>query len=327
MRIAVTGGTGFIGSHIVDSLLSRGHEVQCLVRKTSDLRWLAEKPVRFFDGSLDERQSLGPVLEYCDAVIHAAGLTRAREEADFLAANRDGTVNLVEAALSLPAGPRHIIAMSSQAVMGPNIDGAASSEDDPMRPLTPYGRSKAAMETALQAYEAAKTMRCTCIRAPGVYGPRDRDFLHYFRLVRRGLRLVVGSRKIMSLVYIKTLAEAVADCVLNPRAYGQAFFITDSSPCDWDEFSGMIEAALGKKTARVQLPEALVGAAALLFELLKPFTREPLLLDKNKLLEMRQQSWVLSAEKAKRVLGFSPSIGTAEAIEETCRWYREQGWL
>jgi len=327
MRIAVTGGTGFIGSHIVESLLNRGHEVHCLVRKTSDLRWLADKPIRLFTGSLDERGSLPRFLESCDAIIHAAGLTRAKEESEFLAVNRDCTVNLVEAALSLPDGPRHIIAMSSQAVMGPNVDGLASSEDDPLRPLTPYGRSKAAMEAALVAYEATGPMRCTCIRAPGVYGPRDRDFLHYFKLVQRGLRLIVGSRKVISLVYIKTLAEAVAACVLNPMAYGQAFFITDQRPCDWDDFSRMIERALGKKTIRIQLPEALVGAAALLSEMLKPFSKEPLLLDRHKLLEMRQQSWILSAEKAERLLGFSPVLSTAEAIEETCRWYREQGWL
>jgi nucleoside-diphosphate-sugar epimerase len=280
-----------------------------------------------FTGGLDERESLMPFLDNCKAIIHTAGLTRAKEESEFLRVNREGTENLVKAALSLPSGPRHIIAMSSQAVMGPNIGGFPSSEDDPMRPLTPYGRSKVAMEAALLEYETEGSMRCTCIRAPGVYGPRDQDFLHYFQLVKHGLRLIVGTRKIMSLVYIKTLAEAVERCILNPNAYGQAFFITDPSPCDWDEFSIMIERALGKKTIRIQLPEALVGATAPLFEMIKPFVKEPLLLDKNKLLEMCQQSWVLSIEKARRVLGFTPETGTAEAIEETCRWYRDQGWL
>lgn len=321
----MTGGTGFVGSHVVELLVERGYGVNCLTLPGEGASWLRGSGLRLFEGSVIDRASLGPFLDGCAAIVNIAGLTRARSEADFLAVNAGGAVNLVEAALSRRDGPRHIVSMSSMAASGPCPEGRCLDEDDEQRPLTPYGRSKAAMERALRDYEGR--MACTFIRAPGVYGPRDRDFLHYFRLVRRGLRVVVGRRNVMSLLYVKTLARAIAACVLDPRAYGHAFFIADEGEYDWDDFSAMIEAALDARTRRIAVPEWAVAAVATVAEAVKPFARRPPLLDRHKLLEMRQARWVASTAKAKRLLGFEPSISTKEALAETARWYLEQGWI
>ncbi|MDX9827604.1 MAG: NAD-dependent epimerase/dehydratase family protein [Spirochaetia bacterium] len=327
MRIAVTGGTGFIGSHVVDLLLSQGFEVQCLVLPGEDRLWLKGLPLRFFEGDLTDRESLVPFLRNCNAIINAAGLTRAKSEEEFFKINKEGPVNLVEAALSLEDGPRHILCMSTQAVMGPCAEGCCSVEGDPLNPITPYGRSKAAMEQALLDYELRGLLHCTFFRAPGVYGPRDRDFLKYFRLINKGLRVVTGDSHITSLLYVKSLAAAIVSCVLNPKAFGQAFFVADARPYDWDEFSAMIEKALGKKTFRIYIPNAVIGIISVCSETLKPFLKKPPLIDKNKILEMRQQRWVVSTAKAQSLIGFSPLENTEEAISKTARWYCAQGWL
>jgi dihydroflavonol-4-reductase len=324
-RIAVTGGTGFVGSHVVELLLERGYGVNCLILPGEDASRLGNSGARLFEGSVTDRASLGPLVEGCAAIVNIAGLTRARSEAEFLAVNAGGAVNLVEAALASPGGPRHIVSMSSMAASGPCPEGRCLDEDDEQRPLTPYGRSKAALETALRAYEGR--MNSTFIRAPGVYGPRDRDFLQYFKLVRRGLRVVVGRRNVISLLYVKTLARAIADSILNPAAYGQAFFIADEGEYDWDDFSAMIEAALDARTRRIAVPEWAVAAVAMASEAVKPFARRPPLLDRHKLLEMKQTRWVASTAKAKRLLGFEPSISTRDALAETARWYLDQGWI
>jgi dihydroflavonol-4-reductase len=332
MRIAVTGGTGFVGSHVVELLMERGHDVHCLVLPNEGPQWLQGAKVRFFEGSVTDRGSLGPFLEGRDAIVNVAGLTRAKTEADFMAVNVGGAVNLVEAALALPDGPRHIVSMSSMAASGPCYatggvggEGRCLDEDDELRPLTPYGRSKAALETSLLAYEGR--MHCSFIRAPGVYGPRDRDFLQYYRLVKRGLRVIVGRNNVTSLLYVRTLASAIAACLLNPASYGQAFFIADEGEYDWDDFSAMVEACLDKKTFRVQVPEWIIALAAFFAEASKPFTKRPPLLDKDKLLEIRQHRWVVSTTKAERLLDFKPLVSTAEAIAETGRWYEEKGWI
>jgi dihydroflavonol-4-reductase len=325
MRIAVTGGTGFVGSHVVELLLAEGHEVNCLVLPEEGRLWLSGLDLGFFEGSITDRGCLGPFLEGCDAIVNIAGLTRSRTEAGFAAVNVGGAVNLVEAALSAPGGPRQIVSMSSLAAMGPCPEGRCADEDDPMRPLTPYGRSKAALEEALRAYEGR--MHCTFIRAPGVYGPRDRDFLQYFKLVRRGLRVIVGERNVMSLVYVKTLARAIVSCLGEAAAYGHAFFVADEGEYDWDDFSAMVEAALGKRTLRIPVPEWAVTVAAFASEAAKPFMRRPPLLDRHKLTEARQRRWVVSTAKAERLLGFKPVASTADALAETGRWYLERGWI
>jgi len=221
MRIAVTGGTGFVGSHVVELLLEKGFEVQCLVLPREGRLWLEGipegKPLSFFEGSVTDRASLPPFLRGCDAIVNIAGLTRSKTEELFIAVNAGGAVNLVEAALAMPEGPRQIVSMSSLAASGPCEEGRCLDEDQPQRPLTPYGRSKAALEEALRGYEGR--MRCTFIRAPGVYGPRDRDFLQYYKLVQRGLRLIAGKRNVMSLLYVKNLAHAIVACIGNPGAY------------------------------------------------------------------------------------------------------------
>ncbi len=327
MRIAVTGGTGFIGSHVIELLLSRQCELRCLVLPGEDRRWLKDLPVEFCEGDITDRKSLPPFLRGCDAIVNIAGLTRAKTEEEFFKINKDGPVNLVEAALSLKDGPRHIVCMSTQAVMGPCADGRCSEEEDPLNPLTPYARSKAAMETALLGYEMRGLMHCSFIRAPGVYGPRDRDFFKYFRMIDKGLRIVTGDAHITSLVYVKSLAEAIASCILNPKAFGQAFFVADAKPYDWDEFSAMVEKALGKKTVRIYISKAMIYMISFCSETLKPFLKRPPLIDKYKILEMRQHRWVVSTAKAQRLIGFSPLVDTAQAIAETGRWYRSQGWI
>jgi nucleoside-diphosphate-sugar epimerase len=325
MKIAVTGGTGFVGSHVVELLLERGDEVNCLVLPGEGRLWLEGAKASFFEGSVTDRDGLAPFLQGCEAIVHIAGLTRAKTEDDFMAVNAKGAVNLVEAALALPGGPRHIVCMSSLAATGPCPEGICLDEDLELRPLTPYGRSKAALEDALRAYEGR--MACTFIRAPGVYGPRDRDFLHYFRLVQLHLRVVIGRRNVMSLLYVKTLARAIVSCVLNPAAYGQAFFIADEGEYDWDDFSQMVETSLGKRALRIKVPEWIVAIVAGFSELAKPFMRRPPLLDRHKLLEMRQERWVVSTAKAERLIGFKPQMSTREALAETGAWYEERGWI
>ncbi len=331
MRVAVTGGTGFVGSHVVELLAQRGYEVNCLVMPSEGPRWLEGLgeggAPRFFEGSVTERSSLGPFLEGCGAIVNIAGLTRSKTEEGFLAVNAGGAVNLVEAALALPDGPRQIVSMSSLAASGPCAEGCCADEDDEQRPLTPYGRSKVALEAALRPYIEAGSFHCTFIRAPGVYGPRDRDFLQYFKLVSRGLRIIVGRRNVMSLLYVKTLASAIVSCIGKPAAYGQAFFIADDGEYDWDDFSSMIESSLGKRTLRVRVPEPVVAVVAGCSELAKPFMRRPPLLDRHKIREIRQHRWVVSTAKAKRLLGFEPVASTAEAVAETGRWYAERGWI
>jgi len=324
MKISVTGGTGFIGRHVVELLLEAGHEVSCLVLPGENTERRSDRRLRFHSGSILEQDTLGPFLEGSDAVLHLAGLTSARDERAFMAVNVEGTRNLLEAALKVATRP-HVVLMSSLAAVGPCTGCEAHDESSPLRPITAYGRSKAALEDLVRGY--GDRIAWTIIRAPSVYGPGDRSFLHFFRLVSRGLRVVLRQRSVVSLVYVRTLACAIIACIRDSRAYGNVFFIADEGTCDWDQLQTMIEEALGARTIRICLPLWAVDVLAGLSEIGRRFLRRAPLLSRDKVLEMKQPRWVVSTSKAERVLGFRPLVSTCRALAETRDWYRRAEWL
>ena len=322
-NIAITGGTGFIGTHMIEQLLADGHSVSCLVLPRQ--KYTAISNVTYFEGDIMNPASLEEFLQGTQTIVHLAGLTRAKTEQEFIAINTDGTASLMDAAKKYSPNFSHIIAMSSLAAIGPSNDDCGLCEEEPFKPISSYGRSKAKLEEYLQNQNL--NVHWTAIRAPGVYGPYDRDFLQYFKLVNKRVRLVIGKRNVMSLVYVKNLVSAIAACIDNPAAYNQAFFISDDGCYDWDDIGKMIEASLGKRSLRIPIPFWAVRTTSMVSEWLKPIMRNPPLITKDKLAEMSQSYWVVSCKKANELLGYRPTYSTSDAFRETGTWYRSHGWL
>ena len=323
MHVAITGGTGFIGSHVVERLAADGHELSCLVLPGERVDPLPG--VAYREGDLRRPASLGDFLSGAETLVHLAGLTRASSEREFMDLNAECSAGLVREAIRVSPRLDHVIAMSSAAATGPAPDSRGNDEDAPQRPLTPYGRSKARMEELLRSFSGR--ISWTVLRAPGVYGPRDRDFLALFRMVARGVRLVVGRRNMVSLLYVRHLADAIAACVSNPAARNQAFCLSDDGSYDWDDIGAMMEAGLGRRTTRVYLPEWAVSAIALISCPLRFLSRKPPLITRDKVRELRQPYWNLRNDKAKRLLGWNPATPTARAFRETAEWYLDSGWI
>ncbi len=321
--IAVTGGTGFIGFHLVKRLVADRFAVNCLVLPGE--RYEAVPGVRYFCGDITDSSSMGGFLDGIDAVIHLAGLTRARTDEEFLRVNADSATMLINEASRRSKSFNHIIAMSSLAAVGPSADERGVCEDDPLRPISPYGKSKARLEELLRYKESMADW--TVIRAPAVYGPGDRDFLAFFRLIQNGWRVVIGRRSLLSLVYDHNLVEAIVRCLEHPGARNNAFFIADRGIYDWDQLGAIIETYFGRRTRRIHVPFWAVRMVAAINQLRMPFCRSIPLLNKHKLAEMSQAFWVVSTEKARLALGYVPAFETVGALHETGRWYREMGWL
>src|SRR5210317_1435229 len=143
MKVLVTGATGFLGSHIADILKERGHEVVCIVRKTSNLRWVENKGYKLVEASLSDIHTLEKIVEGIDIIIHSAGLTAAKSMEDFVRANLNGTKNLYEAARKHAPHLKRFLHVSSQTAVGPSKSlEEISTEESEMNPLTSYGKSK-----------------------------------------------------------------------------------------------------------------------------------------------------------------------------------------
>ncbi len=137
----VTGSTGFVGSHLVDLLLEKGHEVRCITRKTSNLRWLKNKNVKIFDVGLDNSNDLEPIVKDADYIYHVAGVVKAKTKEGYFKGNVEATKNLLEAIKKTNNKVKHIIVVSSQTACGPSLDGKPCNEETKPHPITTYGKS------------------------------------------------------------------------------------------------------------------------------------------------------------------------------------------
>jgi nucleoside-diphosphate-sugar epimerase len=324
MRVLVTGGTGFLGSHLVERLLEEpGAEVFALVRDPSKPRWLnGIGRVRFLPGDLREVPALPAGLE---RVYHVAGSTKTIRSSEYYTVNRDGTANLLRA-LERQTGRTRFVHMSSLAAVGPSSQGRGVTEDDPPRPVSPYGESKLQAEAEVLKYRDRFSV--VLLRAAAIYGPRDEDFLEYFRWIKRGIRPVLGGRKVLSLVYVRDAVRAALLAGSTDLPSGEIYNIAGPKPCSWEDLGHIAAGLLGKKPIAVRLPlwSAYLASAASegIGRLLGGGNS---LFNISKIKQMKPDSWVADVRKAQRDLGFETRFSLEQGLGETIAWYLWKGLL
>ena len=321
----VTGASGFVGSHIVDELLGRGARVRCLLRATSSRRWLNMKPVEFVEGDVGARETLDAAVQGVDWIVHAAGLTHARNAAEYQRANALGTENLLEAALKARPAPGRFLYISSQAAAGPSHDDGPVTEDLPPHPVSTYGVSKLAGETAVM--RLADRLPVVTVRPPTVYGPRETSLLKYFRAVKFHLRPELGGPREFSVVHAEDHARAVFECLTQEAAVGQIFFVAGPDLTSFQEMGDLIQRAMGTWAVRVPVPSPVLQAGALVGEMLGAITGRSPFFSREKLREITAGPWTVSSRKIQRTLGWAPAVPLEQGILTTAGWYREAGWV
>lgn len=326
MKVFITGATGFVGSFLAESLVQAKHEVRCLVRKESNLRWIADLDVECFYGSLSDKESLIRGIKDCDVVYHVAGVTKARTEEEYLKNNFEGTKNLLDAALKYRKKISRFLYVGSQTAIGPSPTIIPIDETHPPNPLTFYGKSKLAGENYVRDH--IPKIPITIVRPPAVYGPRDTDILEFFRTVKMGIIPQLGGKeKYLSLIHVKDLVRGILIAAESDKAIGETFFITSPEPYAWGEISRISLKVLQKKGIRLPIPLSLMKAIAVVSEGISSMTKKPALINNQKVIEMKPDFWTSSPDKAKRVLGFEAEINLENGIRETLIWYKEHKWL
>lgn len=325
-KVLVTGASGFVGGHIARALHARGFAVRCLVRKTSRLEFLAPCAPELVYGDVTLPETLGPALAGVDGVVHCAGLTKAPSRQAYFRVNEEGCRNVFEACRARRDRLGKVVHIGSLAALGPAAAGQPVTEETQPRPVSDYGRSKLAGQRIAESFMADLP---TCILIPpAVYGPRDVDFLVYFRIAARGLLLLPGREtRYLSLIYARDLAEAAADCLASARSAGRHYLVDDGCIQTWTSVAGTIERALGRRCRRIHLPLPAVRIAGLLGDLAGRLSGRAVLLNSQKIGEFLQISWTCSSRRIREELGFRPRFPLDEGIRETLAWYREQGWL
>jgi nucleoside-diphosphate-sugar epimerase len=317
----VTGATGFVGSHLAETLLERGYsEVRCLVR--SEPKWLTGLDVVQIRGTLSDSTLIEQALEDVQYVYHLGAMTRARTWDELYSANVTSTMDLMTAIGNASAKVTKVCVASSLAVVG-HADHVMADESTPCKPVSRYGRSKLAMEQAL----ADVNLPVVMIRPSVVYGPRDRDLLTFFSAVNRGICVVPRGDPGLSLVHVKDLVRGIIKATESPRTTGEAYYVSNSEVVTWEALRDATQSALGKQSMLIRLPRSLIMPLGAISEFAGKLTNTYPPLNREKAREILHATKQCSSNKATRDWGYSSLVSLEEGVKETIEWYRSEGWL
>jgi 2-alkyl-3-oxoalkanoate reductase len=330
MKVLVTGASGFLGGHVVELLAKRGDRVRALVRSTSNRKHLEGLPnVELFEGAIEDVERVREAVDGVDAIVHSAGLVKARSTDEFFAVNVGGTSNLVQAARTKAHdGAKRVrfVFVSTLVACGPSADGEPVAIDQE-NPDNAYGRSKLAAEKVVLS--AKDDLHVVILRPGAIYGPRDSEIYELFKSIqRRVLPLVGGGEAKGSWVYATDCAEACLRAIDANVPSGRAYFVDDGGDAlTQKQVFVDIEKALGRRALlRTDLPVPVLMAVARGLEVFGRLTNRPVMLTREKA-NMLLQHWVCSSEVTQRELGWQPKVPWSEGVDLSVKWYRDNGWL
>lgn len=348
MKILITGASGFVGSFLVERGLELGHEVWAGMRASSSKQYLRDERTRFLTLNLesDERlqaQLAEHVAEHgaFDHVIHAAALTKAKDEATFRRTNTEGTLRLAHTLIATRALRGRFVMVSSLSVMG-NVNDAplCDAEGKPLegferyrplsladapRPNTAYGRSKWAAEQALATVEG---LDYVVLRPTGVYGPREKDYFLMADSIKKHIDFAVGYRpQALTFIYVRDLVE-VCFLAMQRGKRGRAYLLSDGGTYDSRTFSLLLQREMGvKRVWHITAPEWLLQAVCAVNTWLSRFTGSQPTLNNDKFQLLRQRNWKCDISPAQKDLGYRPQWSLERGVQETVAWYRQEGWI
>ena len=321
--VALTGGSGFVGSHVADALLAAGRRVRALVRRPDDTGWLKGTGAELVKGDVRDATTLPALIEGAAAVVHVAGKTSARNEAEYMAANAAGAANVV-AAVRKSTPRAHVVLVSSQAASGPSLNGARVRAADPPRPVSSYGRSKLAGEEAVRK---APGVAFTILRPSAVYGPRETAIRDLFVAASRGIvPVLAGGTPQIQMVYVGDVARAVLGA-LERGGRGETFFVAHPEILEYRGIAETLATLPSRRPWLVPVPEVAIRAAGSLVGLLSAFGKGPPVFNGDKANELLQSAWICDVSDAQVALGQPFRTDFEIGSRLTWNWYLERGWI
>jgi nucleoside-diphosphate-sugar epimerase len=301
MRLGISGGTGFVGSHLIDVALAAGHEVRALTRREQPQR----DGLEWISGSLDDRAALQQLVTNADAILHVAGVISAPDAAAFNKGNVEGTLAMLAAATA--GGVHRFIHVSSLAAREPK--------------LSLYGASKARAEELVRS----SGLEWSIVRPPAVYGPGDKETLELFRMAKLGLMLMPPHGHV-SMIHADDLARLLLALTGPTAPSGILIEADDGKAHGWThrQLARELGRAVGTKPAIVSAPGVFLKLAARADQLVRG-PKAKLTVDRAAYFSHR--NWVVDPKLGPPPELWQPAIVTEQGLKETADWYRDKGWL
>lgn len=339
----VTGGTGWLGSRLVEALVNGLPEVpslaagrfartvRCLVAPGQDTRRIALPGVTFVHGDLNDAAALARFVDDAAGatLFHCAGVIHPRRPSEFLEVNARGTERLLEHATS--ARLRRLVHVSSNSPFGANPSPTAVfDESAPYHPYMGYGRSKMIGEQAVLAAGHRGAIETVVIRAPWFYGPgQPPRQTQFFTMIKNGrFPIVGGGENRRSMAYTDNLCQGLLLAARSDAAAGHAFWIADERPYSMNEIVDTVERVMERDFnisvthRRLRLP-SLASNAARLFD--AALQAAGLYDQRVHVLSEMNLTIACTVEKARRVLAYQPTIALDEGMRRSIEWVLAQG--
>jgi nucleoside-diphosphate-sugar epimerase len=307
---AVTGATGFVGTRLVHHLIEAGWSIRILTRRMPTAALTPKAPLEIVLGDLSDADALRRLVTGADAVIHVAGIIRARDRAEFFTANVGGTAAVV-AALDAVAPKARVIHVSSLAAREPL--------------LSPYCASKRGGEEAIERIAARQPV--TIFRPPAIYGPGDAEILPMFKAASAGICPYPGSKGMrVSLIHVDDFAAAIVRAAEAPSLPDLRYEIDDGHPdgYSWPELRSILAKTVGRRVRLIRIPRPVMVGIAGLVEMHRRVGGALTVLCLDKVPELYHRDWVVQGP---RLPGWQPRFALGSGFSDTVNWYRAKGWL
>ena len=308
--VALTGGTGFIGQHLVSALVREGWRVKALTRHPNAL--LENSNLVPVTGQLEDQSALHDLVTGVEAVIHVGGRIAGRNLREFESTNVFGTENLIRAAADQPQPPK-VIYLSTIAAREPH--------------LSHYAATKREAENRVR--NLSQTLHWQIMRPPVVYGPGDKQTLKLFRQFKYGFALQLGSGGRFSMIYVDDLISAIL-FVLQDFDRNSAIFELDDGHHNGYSWSDVVTEASRKLKRRVRnitVPPAVQHLIAASGSAVSAVTKKPPVLSRGKINEFAHPDWIATNNLLSDCGEWQAKINLREGISRTIDWYVSQGWL
>jgi nucleoside-diphosphate-sugar epimerase len=301
VTIAVTGGTGFVGSRFIETAVDAGHRVQALTRRAQPPR----AGIDWIEGSLGDSDSLRRLVTGSNCVVHIAGVINARDPEEFERGNVQGTLAMLAAATA--AGVTRFVHVSSLAAREPK--------------LSKYGASKSRSEELVQG----SGLDWAIVRPPAVYGPGDRETLELFRMAKLRLMLLPPRGRV-SLIHVDDLARLLLALAEGSEPAGIVLEPDDGISRGWThkQLAQAIGRAVGRKNVSLSMPGAMLKLGAVVDQLVR---RERAKLSADRAAYFGHRDWVVNPDRRPPGELWHPQVETEQGLAETASWYRAEGWL
>lgn len=325
MKVLVTGATGFVGSHLTESLVKDGYEVRILARQSSDTSLAEKLGVEIVRGDITDVEAVEKAVRGCQHVYHLAAqmLKPGTSKKVYFTVNIEGTKNLASAVLK--SNVERLVYTSSAGVYG-IIKKPPVTENSPTNPSSAYRESKWLGEEVIRSAFQKEGLPVAIVRLPGVFGPGSLSLLGLTQIIAsKRFRIIGTGENHDHLGYVSDVVDGLRRCAQTKGIEGECYLIAGKEAVKVKDLVEMIARELGIENPIASLPVAPYRAFNALGEAV--YKRFGLELPRVHRYALFLADKILDLSKAEKELGYVPKVSVQEGIKQTVQWYREKGYV